>query len=287
MFNDEFKERYTTIPFAIYQAYCATGTQEVITHYHREIELIAITEGSVEFYINSQCYLAKKGDLLIIPPYALHRGCTTDNVVSAYDCICFDLQLLCDKSLENELESQAVSVISWISNEAPFAKQLQAYIKRAVIACERNETGWELEAIGNMSLLFGILKKNYFIPQSVESHKETLFGEKVMAYLLQHSSSPITSRDAAHALYMNHSYFCRLFKRTFGYPFEKYLLIYRLEKSRLYLTNTTLPVTEIAFRVGFQNCSYFGKTFKERFGATPLSYRKNKRNSPVRKDGFR
>ncbi len=275
MFKDEFKERYTTIPFAIYQAYCDKGTKEVITHYHREIELIAITEGATEFYINSKCYLAKKGDVLIIPPYALHRGRTIENVVSSYDCICFDLQLLCDENLKNALESQAFSVISLVPNDSPYAEQLQAYIKEAVFACERNETGWELEAVGNISLLFGILKKNHFISQNFESNKETKFGEKVMTYLLKNISSQITSRDAANELYMNHSYFCRLFKKMFGCPFAKYLLIYRLEKARLYLTNTTLPVTEIAFRLGFHNCSYFGKTFKERFHTTPLSYRKN------------
>lgn len=278
MFNDEFKERYTTIPFAVYQDYCDVGTHEVVTHYHKEIELIAITDGAAEFYIDSKCYSAKKGDILIIPPYALHRGRTEENSVSSYDCICFDLQLLCDKNLENGLESQAFSIAPFVSSEAPFAKELQAYIKRAVNACQSNETGWELEAIGNMSLFFGILKKNYFTAQTAEGSKETLFGKKVMNYLLQNSASRITSRDAANALYMNPSYFCRLFKRTFGYPFEKYLLIYRLEKARLYLTGTALSVTEIAFCLGFQNCSYFDKTFKERFSATPLAYRKSNMN---------
>ena len=38
MLNDEFKERYTTIPFAIYQAYSKTEKKEIITHNHREIE---------------------------------------------------------------------------------------------------------------------------------------------------------------------------------------------------------------------------------------------------------
>jgi AraC-like DNA-binding protein len=274
MLKDEFKERYTTIPFAIYQAYCEKNVKEVITHYHREIELIAMTEGSAEFYINSRCYPVKKGDILIIPPYALHRGRTTENEVSSYDCICLDLQLLCDENLKTGLESQAFSVISMISNESPCAEPLQDHIKKAVLACKRNEIGWELEAIGNISLLFGILKKNHFISQNLQSNKESEFGRKVMSYLLEKVSDPITSRDAANELYMNHSYFCRLFKKTFGCSFEKYLLIYRLEKARLYLTTTTLTVTEIAFRLGFHSCSYFGKTFKERFHTTPLSYKK-------------
>lgn len=277
MLNDEFKERYTTIPFAIYQAYCAEGVKETITHYHQEIELIAITEGSAEFYINSKRYCVKKGDILIIPPYALHRGHTTENVVSAYDCICFSLQLLCDNNLKNGLESQALSINSPVYSDSPYAKQLQSYIKKALIACQKKETGWELEAVGNMSLLFGVLKRNHFISKNFESNRETEFWGKVMTYLLKNASYPITSRDAAKELYMNHSYFCRLFKKTVGCSFEKYVLIYRLEKARLYLTNTTLSVTEIAFCLGFQNCSYFNKTFKERFHITPLRYRKSKK----------
>jgi len=277
MLNDEFKERYTTIPFAIYQAYSKTEKKEIITHYHREIEIIEITEGEVEFYVNSRCYYVKKGDILIIPPYALHRGYTTANEVCAYNCICFDLDLLCDKALKNGLESQTVSIIPLISSQSPFAKHLQEYIEQAVFACKTNQIGWELIAIGSMSMLFGILKNNYTGVQGLGINKETLFGEKVMGFLIKNSSNKITSRDAANALYMNHSYFCRLFKKTFGYPFEKYLLIYRLEKARLYLNDETLSITEVAFRVGFQNCSYFGKTFKERFHLTPLSYRKTRR----------
>ena len=279
MLRDDFKERFTTIPFAVYQAYCPEGYEEVITHYHRELELISMTEGSAEFYINSKCYSLKKGDILIIPPYALHCGRTTENAVSSYDCICFDLQLLCDESLKDGLESRALSINSMISHSSPCSEQLQAYIQRALVACEKNEAGWELEAVGNLSLLFGFLKKNHFLTQSYESHKETDFVEKTMTYLLKNISNPITSRDAANELYMNHSYFCRLFKKTFGVPFEKYLLIYRLEKARLYLSDTALPVTEIAFRLGFQGCSYFCKSFKERFHTTPLSYRKNRKNS--------
>ena len=103
MLKDEFKERYTTIPFAIYQAYCEKNVKEVITHYHREIELIAMTEGSAEFYVNSQAYPVSKWDILIVPPYALHRGRMAQDTKTSYDCICFDLQLLCDESLKKEL----------------------------------------------------------------------------------------------------------------------------------------------------------------------------------------
>ena len=144
---------------------------------------------------------------------------------------------------------------------------------------EKKDAGWELEAVGNISLLFGILKKNRFIIQDRNDTGDIIFGRKVMDYLAKNVSAQITSRDAARELYMNQSYFCRLFKKTFGCTFEKYVLIYRLEKARLLLANTALPVTEIAFSLGFCNCSYFGKVFKERFNVTPTSHRRSTTNA--------
>ena len=97
-----------------------------------------------------------------------------------------------------------------------------------------------------------------------------------MTYIISNYSSGITSRDAAEALYMDYSHFCRLFKKNFGSCFTDYVLAYRLEKAKVYLKTSSLSVIEVAFRVGFNNCSYFCKAFKEHYGITPLAYRKAK-----------
>ena len=249
MFRDEFKKRYTTIPLAIDRGRSTSSAIEVITHQHKEVELISMTEGSAVFFIDSQSYSIKKGDILLIPPYALHRARTSANEVTSYDCICFDLQLLCDEELKSSLESQAISREALISRESDYAAQLQEYIVNAVLACETKEPGWELAAVGNMSLLFGILKENGFFTQSARNQKDANFGKDGMMYIIDHYSSEITSRDAADALYMTHSCFCRSFKKTFGCCFTNYILAYRLDKAKVYLANTTLPVTEVAYRV--------------------------------------
>ena len=97
-----------------------------------------------------------------------------------------------------------------------------------------------------------------------------------MKYIIANYFNKISSRDAANEIYMDCSSFCRLFKKTFGCCFTNYLLAYRLEKAKVYLSNTCLPVTEIAFKVGFNDCSYFCKAFKESMGISPLSYRKTR-----------
>jgi AraC-like DNA-binding protein len=277
MFNDEFKERYTTIPFAVYRAYFVNKAKEVIAHQHKEIEIISMTEGSAFFYVDAQEYRLEKGDILIIPPYAIHHGRTSEKGISSYTCICFDLKIQCDEELKNGLEDHILATKHLVSKESVYASQLQKYIEKACLANEKQASGWELEAMGNISLLMSILKKEDYFTKNLKCETKNSFAQKVMNYIIDHYTDAITSRTVADAFYMDTSYFCRLFKKNFGCCFADYVLAYRLEKAKLHLTHTVLPVTEIAFQTGFNSCSYFSKTFKVRFGISPLSYRKLKR----------
>ena len=234
-----------------------------------------MTEGEADFYINTQLYRIKKGDILIIPPYSIHRVETASSTVTSYDCICFDLSLIWDEEIKNGLNSHTLSVNHLIENCAPYAKQINDLISNGCRACAENKAGWELEAIGCMSIIFGILKSNGCFFSNLKSENENSFAQKVIDYISDNYATLLSSTDIANSLYMNNSYFCRLFKQTFGCCFSDYILTYRLEKAKIYLNTTNLSVTEIAFRCGFNSCSYFGKAFREKFGTSPLVYRKS------------
>ena len=49
----------------------------------------------------------------------------------------------------------------------------------------------------------------------------------------------------------------------------------RLENARRLLALSELNVTEIAFSIGLLNSNYFSSLFKERYGVSPLAYRKS------------
>ena len=274
MFKDEFKARYTTIPFAVYRAYCVCKTQKVITHHHKETELISMTEGHADFYVDNILYKLKKGDVLIIPPFSIHRAETSDNETVAYNCICLDLELLWDKDIKSGLENHTLFVNNLIDSKLSYAQKIQNWIEVGCTACEDAYPGWELDAIGCISMIFGSLKRNGHFSSEIKIGKKNDFAEKVINYISANFVSPITSTSAATSLFMNNSYFCRTFKKSFGCCFSDYVLAYRLEKARIYLSSTNDKITDISFNTGFNSCSYFSKAFKERFGATPVFYRK-------------
>ncbi len=276
MFRDEFKERYTTIPFAIHRERTAKCIDPIISHWHNEIELIELIEGYIDLYIDSQKVSAKAGDIIIIPPCTLHRVVTGENTLTEYNCICFDISLLCDKALAKELEDGMLQVNSIIDRKEGYTPALCKYIENACTACEKQENGWELESIGCMSLLFGILKNNSAFTKIIKNKKEHEFGKNVISYIAENYASALTSHTMADAFYMNNSYFCRLFKKVFGCCFTDYILAYRLEKARLHLINSDTPISQIAYLTGFNSSSYFGKVFKEKYSVSPNVYRKTK-----------
>ena len=55
----------------------------------------------------------------------------------------------------------------------------------------------------------------------------------------------------------------------------EYLTLYRIEKASRKLINTDSSVTSIAFSCGFNDLSYFIKTFKKVKGITPAKFRKD------------
>jgi YesN/AraC family two-component response regulator len=67
-----------------------------------------------------------------------------------------------------------------------------------------------------------------------------------------------------------------LVKKITGQNFKSYLQKKRLKLAQELLTQTELSVDEIIKRVGYENASFFRKMFKEKYGTTPLNYRKRK-----------
>ena len=71
------------------------------------------------------------------------------------------------------------------------------------------------------------------------------------------------------------SHFMRYFKETMGTSFIEYLKDYRLTMAARLLQSSEDSILNISAEVGFDNLSYFNRSFKARYGITPRQYRKN------------
>jgi AraC-like DNA-binding protein len=92
-----------------------------------------------------------------------------------------------------------------------------------------------------------------------------------------HLGERLTTRQAAQALHLNESYFCRLFRRLSGMTFRAYLAKVRVEATQAALLNTHQSVGEIAYAAGFQSMPDFDRVFKTSTGVSPSQFRDQRR----------
>ena len=101
---------------------------------------------------------------------------------------------------------------------------------------------------------------------------------RVLKYIRDHYSSPLSLHDAACQVYMNDSAFSRYFKKNAGINFLEYLNDLRLQSAMEELLHTDKSLTRIALDNGFTNLSMFSRAFRKVYGSAPVQYRKQKRS---------
>ena len=99
-----------------------------------------------------------------------------------------------------------------------------------------------------------------------------------MAYLKTHFEQEIRVEDVAEAVGVSTAHLQRMFKEETGGSIWDKLIEMRIEKAKLLLEISNLPVIDVAVSVGFQNRQHFSHTFNQHVGCPPGTYRKYKGN---------
>lgn len=84
----------------------------------------------------------------------------------------------------------------------------------------------------------------------------------------------VTLREMAKHFHLNPNYLSSVLKEKTGMNFQNLLIRQRIQTAQQLLSNSSLPVTEIARQVGYDNTSFFYKKFREITGKSPADLRK-------------
>jgi AraC-like DNA-binding protein len=98
--------------------------------------------------------------------------------------------------------------------------------------------------------------------------------EKTRHYIIANIDNDLNMEDLSKAANIGIRQLQRLFKSEIGITPVQYINILKLEEAGLLLKTTNMTVAEIAYKLSFNDPSYFGSVFKKYYGMTPLEYRK-------------
>lgn len=144
------------------------------------------------------------------------------------------------------------------------------------------EEGWQIMV---RSYLIQILINLYRHYEEKVNEDEELSGKyqasyeklrPVVDYISDHFREPITLDILADQAAMSRNYLCSFFKKTLNMTIFEYIEQERINYCTMLLDSSSLSITEIALKAGFNSVSYFNRIFKRMKGCSPRQYRKQK-----------
>lgn len=104
--------------------------------------------------------------------------------------------------------------------------------------------------------------------------KDSKFIRNVISTMKERMSENITIKDIAQHFSFSPSHIGFLIKEKSGNTFNELLVQLRMEKACELLRQPRMKIYEVADQVGYRYLPYFSRQFKEKFGMTPMEYRK-------------
>jgi AraC-like DNA-binding protein len=102
--------------------------------------------------------------------------------------------------------------------------------------------------------------------------REQLYRDALRVICLQYAA-PLTVDDVAHEIATSRRQLQRVIAEVGGTTFGQLLARARMAAAERLLHDRSLPVKEVAARVGYRQPAQFAKSFRLRYGATPREYR--------------
>ena len=174
------------------------------------------------------------------------------------------------------LLSGNVSLPLLYTPDSPHYAEISACIDANDEICKTYPSGYQLFIKGQLFLLFYILlhKCSTKEPSGKDRSKSLEKMKLILKYVENNYMEKITIEDVAKEVNLSQSHFMKYFKNTMGTSFIDYLNEYRLTMASRLLISSDSSILDIAAEVGFDNLSYFNRSFKKRFEQTPREYRK-------------
>lgn len=98
--------------------------------------------------------------------------------------------------------------------------------------------------------------------------------KEALTYIEEHFAENLTLTMVAAHVGLSPNYLSQMFKHTTGKTFLEHLTYYRLTEAKKLLKQAGLNISEISFRVGYDNQRYFSQLFIKQEGITPSEYRR-------------
>ncbi len=118
------------------------------------------------------------------------------------------------------------------------------------------------------------LISEYIETNNLLADADMTIGQLIKSYIKNNLSKKITLSDLSFKLHYSTVTLTEHFKKEYDITIMEYVMKKRMEKAARLLINSELSIREVAEECGFCDNEYFSRCFKNYYGTSPVSWRK-------------
>lgn len=247
-------------------------------HFHPELELVYVSEGSGRRHIGQHLSYFNDGDLLLIGSNLPHYGFTDRLTGKASETI---VQMKPDFLGTTFFGIPEMQFVVRLFEKAKMGIAFQGATKKSVGAkmnqLELNDPYDRLLCL--LDILHELALSDEYVLLNGEgmvlevSPQDNHRMNTIFEFVRANFKRPISLDEVADLSHMTVPSFCRFFKSKSGKTFTKFVNEYRLVHASKLLSEETTSISQICLECGFNNFSHFNKEFKLFTGKSPSVYR--------------
>lgn len=256
-------------------------------HIHSVIELNYIYQGSMTQIINGKQITLYQGDVCILDRNTIHEVLPlsendiviTIDMRKKYFAESF-LSRLSTQGLVSHFLVEALSENHKTQQYLIFGKQPDINIHPIIqeLLCEYYDYKICSDEIMDayMVILFSQLLRTY--QKQPGLHNNNCETNETLLLILRYIETNykiVTLNSVAELFGFHPNYLSAYIKKHTGQTFKDLVITQRMLQAGFYLKNTSLPVSEIAVEIGYQNQGFFYKKFEEYYHMSPSEYRES------------
>lgn len=258
--------------------------QDVPWHWHEEFEVALITEGYATVSTDKSKYIIHSGEGFFINSGIIHgawdydfTGCKFHSIVFHPRLVGGDIDSIFHQKYIQPLIHTVTLESLHFTPEIEWQKNVLQMIENAWQTCTAEEPGYEFLVRSQLSSILLLIYNNLpsVLPDiTPKTARNSARIKKMMQYIHENYSEELNVQQIAASASISESECLRCFKTTIGITPIQYVRQHRIHRACQFLETTDTTIADIAILCGFQDFSYFIKTFREARGVTPGEYRK-------------
>lgn len=254
-----------------------------VMHQHDFFELQICVEGEFMQQINSKRLQMHSGDICLIPPMVSH-SVDVQNYTVLLNLLIPEkyfrniiLTSLPGKNILSEIFMGNIyynSINDYVIFHTNGDLNITNILFDICIEALEKKAYYVPMMNAHLALLLGNLIRNYEstceLPQIHRKQDGINYG--ILQYI-EENYQQISLEDLAEKFHYSTQHISALLKELTGLSFSQYIFEKKMQVAEDYLLNTNMKIKDISYSCGYPNQEHFIRSFKKKFGTTPLKYR--------------